>query len=215
MQPVAEPANRIGTEEWRKLVKLHVGCGDVYLESYINIDVPVEGESLVDHIQAREPDVRTYMHDLSMFDDESVDVIETYNTIEHAPFWNARKALAEFYRVLKPGGELVIECPDLKKCCFNYIQNRNFEKIGLYGIYGDGDYPIASMVHQYGYSPESMTKELEKVGFSRGCIFEIPARRWQQRDMRIVAFRSPMSLEEACARASERIVKDTVKLYRY
>lgn len=44
------------------------------------------------------------------FDSDSFDTIITIETIEHIP--DLEKAAAEFYRVLKPGGELIITCPN-------------------------------------------------------------------------------------------------------
>jgi SAM-dependent methyltransferase len=44
------------------------------------------------------------------FENNTFDAIITIETIEHIP--DLQKAASEFYRVLKPGGELIITCPN-------------------------------------------------------------------------------------------------------
>jgi ubiquinone/menaquinone biosynthesis C-methylase UbiE len=44
------------------------------------------------------------------FNDESFDIISTYQTLEHVQ--SHQKCFDEFKRVLKPGGALFIQCPD-------------------------------------------------------------------------------------------------------
>lgn len=44
------------------------------------------------------------------FENNTFDIIITIETIEHIP--DLKKAASEFYRVLKPGGELIITCPN-------------------------------------------------------------------------------------------------------
>ena len=101
------------------------------------------------------------------FPDNLADVVETYHTIEHLFKWEAEKAFQELYRVLKFGGQIIIECPDLRKCCKYFLQNPFDEQFSLWGFYGDPGYKNAAMTHKWGYTFETMKKELEKVGFKR------------------------------------------------
>ncbi|KAF2635198.1 S-adenosyl-L-methionine-dependent methyltransferase [Massarina eburnea CBS 473.64] len=69
----------------------------------------VEKNGLGDWIQVAEGDY----HDLSAFSDSSFDGIYTMETFVHAD--DPKKALAEFWRVLKPGGVLVMHEGDFNR----------------------------------------------------------------------------------------------------
>ena len=53
----------------------------------------------------------TYVGDITSmpFDDNTYDLLICTQTLEHV--WDTRKALAECYRVLKPGGRLLVDMP--------------------------------------------------------------------------------------------------------
>ena len=87
----------------KRMLKLHLGCGSVYLNGYINID---KYNSLADRIMdAGELD----------YPDSSVDEIFTSHMIEHLTYPEFMKALREWKRVLKENGLLVIRCPNFEK----------------------------------------------------------------------------------------------------
>ncbi|MEZ4613859.1 MAG: class I SAM-dependent methyltransferase, partial [Caldilineaceae bacterium] len=65
-------------------------------------------------VEAKERGVQTVRHDLNQplpFDDAFADVVVAYDVLEHlVETW---QAVCEVYRVLKPGGIFVIDCPNL------------------------------------------------------------------------------------------------------
>lgn len=211
--PSSQMPTRIGTPAWTSLRKLHIGCGETYLESYVNIDAPEDHESLSDNPRGIKPDHRCSIHDLSAFENDSVDVIEGYHVIEHVPYWVADQSLKEFHRALKPGGELVLECPDLWKCSINYLELPEYTKLGLEGFFGDRKHHLKSMVHQYGYSAFSMADALRCAGFQDSLIIEIPGRRYTSRDLRVIAFKAPLDRATLLQRVSDRLLRDTINLY--
>ena len=79
-------------------IKLHLGCGNVRLEGYINIDIS-------SHYN---PDIVADLNNLP-YEDNTVDEIYTDNVIEHVEDFT--KAMKEMHRVLKPGGKLIIVVP--------------------------------------------------------------------------------------------------------
>ncbi len=83
-------------------MKLNIGCGKVYKPGFVNIDL---SDSSV-------ADENWDVMDLPLRD-SSVDLIEADQLIEHFDWVNLRYLLAECWRVLRKGGKLIIETPDL------------------------------------------------------------------------------------------------------
>jgi SAM-dependent methyltransferase len=79
-------------------VKLNLGCGDVLLTGFVNVDiVPRPGIEVAD---LREP---------WPWSDSSVDYVRASHIIEHLP--DKIFTMNELWRVLKPGGKVDIEVP--------------------------------------------------------------------------------------------------------
>lgn len=89
---------------------LHVGCGTgrlpdgygAYLEFRLDCD-PTSG-----------PDIVASCVAMPMIEDESYDCVFASHVVEHLFFHEVGMALAEFHRVLKPGGILEVFVPDLQ-----------------------------------------------------------------------------------------------------
>ncbi len=132
-----------------QFLKLHLGCGDRYKTGYLNLDSrPTKATDYVCNA-VRLP-----------FSDQSVEIIETYHMIEHLSQNEFMKALKEWWRVLIPGGELVIECPDFDQTVKEYLggnQTRLNNIFGLRRFKGDS--------HVWGYNFLRLKKILEKHGF--------------------------------------------------
>jgi len=133
-------------------MKLHLGCGGIRLNGYINVDC--RKSSAVDVIA----DARNLP-----FKDNSATLIESYHLIEHIPRRNVMDTLRSWYRLLRPAGKLVIECPDFDKNCEDYVRGIN-QNMQLRYIYSMGRWP--KDVHFYGYNFERLKLFLEKANFT-------------------------------------------------
>ncbi|EKQ68400.1 hypothetical protein OsccyDRAFT_2931 [Leptolyngbyaceae cyanobacterium JSC-12] len=106
---------------------------------------------------------------LSQFADESVDQIYASHVLEHF-FYNLDneliRVLAEWKRVLKPGGQLLISVPDLRTLCWLYL-NPNFEPIERYQIMRMmfGGQVNQYDVHKVGFDFDTLGMYLQEVGF--------------------------------------------------
>jgi SAM-dependent methyltransferase len=81
------------------MTKLNVGCGHDIKEGHINIDYcPGPGVDMVADITRPLP-----------YPDSSVDEIYCAHTLEHIQRWE--DVVIEFYRILRPGGKLIIRVP--------------------------------------------------------------------------------------------------------
>ena len=143
-------------------VGLHLGAGSVNLPGMINCDLHDE-----------RADRKIDATDLSEFADGSVCLIETHHMIEHLSFSEALLALTEWKRALKPGGLLVITCPDLTAVCKHWLrliaqrdseQNRNDIDYALKMFFGSQE--NVGMFHKSGYDAAVMQRTLSKLGFN-------------------------------------------------
>ena len=142
-------------------MKLHLGCGRHYLDGWVNVDV-------VPHPKAKNPPDMISAADKIDLPDGCADEIMAIHLFEHMNKHEAIAALREWHRLLKAGGRLVLEMPDLLKCCRNFVANQNDPKNSLFGIYGNHDGEQSPwMWHKYGWTMQTLKPELEKVGFVR------------------------------------------------
>ncbi|MDA1308357.1 MAG: methyltransferase domain-containing protein [Proteobacteria bacterium] len=171
-------------------VRLNIGCGDKLLPHYINIDATGDRPG-------PKPDRICDARDLSSFADGTVDEILSVHLIEHLARWDAPVALGEWVRVLRPGGRLIIECPNLLAACAELLQapEAAIDLEGLaaqrtmWAFYGNpaGGDPL--MMHQWGYTPDSLGQLLVEAGLvdvrSEPAKFKLGA----PRDMRLVGIK--------------------------
>lgn len=96
------------------------------------------------------------------YEDETVQAIYASHVLEHISHTKREQVLAEWYRVLKPGGSIMISVPDMKKVAAMYLEGRY--DLPLEGIwYGDQQYE--GNEHRAGYDEESLSFHLDKAGF--------------------------------------------------
>lgn len=97
---------------------LHVGCGPATKEQTTRgFNTPEWKELRLDINAAVNPDIVGSMTDMSAVEATSVDAVFSSHNIEHLYPHDVPVALAEFRRVLKPSGFIVITCPDLQSVC--------------------------------------------------------------------------------------------------
>lgn len=130
------------------MIKLNIGCGNKPIKGYVNID-----------IQSKKADIHAEASNLP-FTANSIDVIENYHLIEHMTESDAFTALQHWFSLLKPGGILVIECPDIETVMRKYLSG---DTKMLYSVYGRHRYAHDS--HLWGYSRGSLSKLLKETGF--------------------------------------------------
>lgn len=139
-------------------VYLHLGCGNINKENFINIDgFPY---SHVHYVQS--------LDKLSNFDDDSVDLIYACHCLEHFRYSQTRSVLREWYRVLKNGGVLRLSVPDFDKLVGIYKAHNNNPNVILPQLMGGQNNKYN--YHLTSFNIVNLTRYLEDVGFS--CIKE-------------------------------------------
>lgn len=167
-------------------MKINVGCGYHVLDGWTNVDVqraakaPRDPEILADALHIPLPS-------------GCADELMAIHLFEHFYAWDAPLALAEWHRLLKPGGLLVLEMPDIKKCAANLIRLvdgediKSLDSLAMWGIYGDPGAKDPWMNHKWGYTPKTLKGLLKRAGF--GSFVDAPTK-WhpigrQMRDFRV------------------------------
>lgn len=168
-------------------MKLNIGCGSRVLDGWVNCDI-------VQHPDAkRDPDLMCDAKTIPL-DDEVADVVMAIHVWEHFYRWESESVIAEWRRLLKPGGLLILELPDLIKCCQNVIDGvkrggKHPDQLGRWGLYGDPRLEDKYMCHPWGWAPGELMDFLGANGFDKVSHKETqfhPAGR-KHRDMRIEA----------------------------
>ncbi len=141
-------------------LKLNLGCGPHRIEGYTGVDL-LPGPA-VDIVAPA---------DKLPFKDGEVDEILAEHLIEHLTFFQFNRAMAEWYRVLKPGGRLTIECPDLLGLCKQFVEANEY---GRYNTY-KGYWPIIAHLfgHQRGRSEAEEMSQVHKSGYTRKHLVTI------------------------------------------
>lgn len=169
-----------------ELIKLNLGCGDKILPGYINIDVAGTRSG-------KHPDLLSDLRNLSTIPDNVADEVLSVHVIEHFYQWESLSVVQEWVRVLKPGGKIIIECPNLLSAAQEFLMNPDVAVLGgpegqrsMWVFYGDPAWKDPLMVHRWGYTPKSLCRLLEAAGVGdvrqEAAVFKLR----EPRDMRIV-----------------------------
>jgi predicted SAM-dependent methyltransferase len=155
-------------------VRLNIGAGDKKFEGWTSVGLDPSH------------DVQCDIRAIPLPDDYA-DEAMAIHVLEHVYRWEALDTLKEWRRVLKPGGRLVLELPDLVKCCQNFLRTDN-PRHGIWGIYGDPGYKDVLMLHKWGWQVDELRGELKRAGFHKIRVREpqFHAKR-AYRDMRLEA----------------------------
>ncbi len=108
-----------------KKVKLHLACGTMYKEGWINIDN--NSDNNIEKLD--------YNWDLRFalpFDDNSADFIYNEHFLEHLTVEEGQRAIKDFLRVLKPGGVMRVAMPDLTAMIATYQDSNWKERLAPY-----------------------------------------------------------------------------------
>jgi len=143
-------------------MKLHLGCGQIYLEGYVNIDYPLTEHSV------QEKSVADEFADLTKlkYKPERIDEVRLHHVFEHFPRTSAVALLASWHSWLKKGGKVHIEVPDFfatAELVLNPSTNEEDRKVGIRHIFGSNEADWA--VHYDAWGEERFRELFKIFGF--------------------------------------------------
>jgi hypothetical protein len=172
-----------------EIVRLNLGCGDKLLPGFVNVDVaPSRG--------GHSPDILCDVRALKAFANDYADEILAVHLIEHINRWEVIQVLIRWREVLKPGGKLILETPNLISACealladpINAARPGKSGQMSMWPLYGDPSWKDPLMMHKWLYTPRSLAEVLFEAGFT--SIKQTPAqfKMREPRDMRLVALK--------------------------
>lgn len=99
-------------------MNLHLGCGNLKLENFINID-----------INSEKADLKLDIRKLDIFNNSTVEQIYNCHILEHIPRKELLNIILEWNRILKIGGILRISVPDFEQVVNIYNKNKDITQI--------------------------------------------------------------------------------------
>lgn len=145
-------------------MKLHLGCGQIYLKGYVNIDYPPASQSVQPNIKA---DLYKDITKLNYHKD-SIDEIRLHHVFEHLVRPDALAQLCKWRDWLKIGGLLRIETPDaissfkiMTSPLFSYSDKQQV----LRHLYGSHEASWA--IHCDGWYKNKFEYTLKELGFNK------------------------------------------------
>lgn len=157
-------------------VRLNIGAGRKNFVGFLSV-------GLEDH-----HDIKTDIRKLPL-PDNSVDEAMAIHVVEHVNRWETLDMLKDWHRVLKPGALMVIEQPELIRCCKSIIRGLADQE-GLWGLMGDPSHKDELMMHRWAFREDEMHGLLRDAGFGK-TVSGVPQYhgRRAHRDMRIEAWK--------------------------
>lgn len=134
-------------------LRLNLGAGAMLVEGWVSVGL------------ADTHDIKTDLRKLPL-PDACADEAMAIHVFEHFYRWEADAVLLEWHRVLKPGAKLILELPELLRCCRNVLEGTAIRR-GLWGLFGDPGYEDPLMVHRWCWSESELKEALVLAGFKK------------------------------------------------
>ncbi len=174
-------------------IKLHLGCGGEKWKDFLNVDLnpakPGEKDSSRNGCVA---EVFADMRNLGL-PDNCVDEIFTSHTIDHFTRWEGLDMIKDWLRMLKPGGRIVMEAADFRRCIlWLFHPSKRKRYLARTQFYGNQWDRIEYETHRYLWSSNELRNELLKLGFSKVTVSHRTETHHPGRDMRVVAIKNKL-----------------------
>lgn len=181
-------------------IKLHIGCGILYKDEWINIDNNSDNN-------IKKLDLNWDISKNLPLTEASVDYIYNEHFIEHLTYVQGQNFLKNAFKILKHGGVARIACPDLDYLINGYIENnwREQDWVTKYNCQWIKSrceminicLNISPWGHQYVYNREDLTRALTEAGFRKENIYEVEYSKSKYKDLQNLETRKDSIIFEA------------------
>lgn len=146
-------------------MKINFACGKQTWPGFCCIDAVQNPKASrnVDLLYAMEFNGPALANPIPLNDGVATEV-HAYHFIEHVYRWQAPAVVAEFRRLLKAGGRLILELPDIQKAAKNLLLGSP-DQMSMWALYGDPGHKDPYMCHRWGYTPATITQLLADAGY--------------------------------------------------
>lgn len=175
-----------------RVIKINYGCGRRVQDGAFNIDAVVNSKAPrpPELLHALEFNADGSIVSKTPLEDGFADELFAGHVIEHVTEWQAPFVIQEWARLLKSGGKLILELPDIIKAAKNLIAGLP-PQMCMFAFYGDGSHKDPYMTHRYGYSPATIKALVQANGFTQVKILPPQTHgRKLNRDMRVEAVKA-------------------------
>lgn len=143
-------------------MKLHLGCGQRYLDDYVNVDFPLSEHT----VQA--DSIADFHADLlgMRYSRESIEEVRLHHVFEHFPRYTACALVAAWQSWLRLRGVLRIEVPDLlltSLAAINPFSSTHRRRVAERHLFGSHEATWAG--HKEGYTTSELQILLSTFGF--------------------------------------------------
>ena len=170
-------------------IRLNLGCGDKILPGYINVDV-------VSERAGNKPDFVTDIRNLKGIPDSFAEEVLAVHVVEHFWRWEVLDVIKEWCRVLKPGGKMILECPNLRSACEEFLRNEELGALPgpegqrtMWVFYGDPRWKDPLMLHRWVATPKSLVRVMNEAGLVNLAQEPAQLKLREPRDMRITGWK--------------------------
>jgi predicted SAM-dependent methyltransferase len=131
---------------------LNLGCGDRLLDGYVNVDKFNKKADVIADAK------------FLPFKNNSFDIVDNCHVIEHFGYYEGWECIKEWNRVLKIGGKLCIETPELVSLCKRLVELEEKDRLNCCTLLFGQDY-FLGQAHKFLYTEYQLKSTMEMFGF--------------------------------------------------
>lgn len=150
----------VNLKKYNKNVRLNLGSGGVEYPGFLSVDLHDRRANIIMDITKLD------------FPENSVQEMIAIHVLEHISPYIVLDTLKLWNKILKPGGKLTLELPDLESLCERYVKANTGQRYGLANcIYGsvnttsEGEPSDITSPHLFGWDKQQIFDQLCNAGF--------------------------------------------------
>jgi hypothetical protein len=165
--PGAEPAVTVSAPPAPLRLSVGLGADALQIEGYRHVELLAPGP-VSPTLSSRG------LQGLQAYGDGIADEVMAIHVVERLHRWEVVDALKEWVRVLKPGGRLIVESPNLLTACESLLANPTQGaqpgengSATLWCLYGDPGQRDPQSTHRWLYTPFSLAEVMHEAGLQQ------------------------------------------------